>query len=203
MSFSGGIGCLPRELQAGALSACRISIATAGSISCGRTTSAVKLSCGIWAARRETSSSGRIGWRPTASRGGASSAPVISTATAPPISCGRTTPPRASSSGISAVHKAIPFKVGIGFRRLASLVGSRSHARVHRADALLKRNGYIPLRDEADRNPRRLLHRRDVDDRHVVRHRVRDVGGLAVRRQRHPAGALATELRAPEQLQVR
>ena len=107
-----------------------------------RTTSVVKLSCGIWAAPRATSSSGGIGSRPTASRGGASSAPAISTATAPPISCGRVTLQRASSSGISAVHKAPPFKGGIGFRRLASLVGSRSHAR-----------GQVSLRNEPGRHP--------------------------------------------------
>ena len=53
-----------------------------------------------------------------------------------PISCGRATPPGASSSGIWAVHKATPLKVGIGFRRLASLVGSRSRARGRRADTI-------------------------------------------------------------------
>ena len=40
----------------------------------------------------------------------------------------------------------------------------------------------------------------DIDDRDVVGHRVRHVGRLAVRRERHPAGALPAELGAAERL---
>jgi hypothetical protein len=59
------------------------------------------------------------------------------------------------------------------------------------------------LGHEADRDSRRLLHRRDIDDRHIVGDRIGDVGGLAVRRQRHPARAFAAELGAADEFQIR
>jgi len=59
------------------------------------------------------------------------------------------------------------------------------------------------LRHEPDRDARHFFQRLDVDHRDVIRHRIRDVRGLSVRRERHPRGAFAAELHAADRLQIR
>ena len=67
---------------------------------------------------------------------------------------------------------------------------------------LLQHDGDVAFGHGADRNACDFLHRRDIDDRHVVGHRVGDVGSLAVWRERHPAGPFASEFGAAKRLQV-
>src|SRR5437762_12886144 len=55
------------------------------------------------------------------------------------------------------------------------------------AFSVLQHRRDIALRHEADRNTRHLFHRHDIHDRNIVRHRIRHVRGLSVRRERHPA----------------
>src|SRR5947199_6942998 len=68
---------------------------------------------------------------------------------------------------------------------------------------LLQHPRHVSLRYEPDGNARDFFQRLDIDDRHVVGHRVGHVGRLPVRRERDPARSLSTELGASQRFQVR
>ena len=101
-----------RRRRTAICSECRhaISTGTANRISYGRTRPRVRLWCGTWAVRRGICHKVGAGCPQQALPGGPSRAPVISMATASPISCGRTTAAVRSSSGTWAGRKEISFQ---------------------------------------------------------------------------------------------
>src|SRR2546428_12956090 len=83
-------------------------------------------------------------------------------------------------------------KILIKTSRIGRHASKRPHGSQTGIRRLLEHARHVSFRYEPHGNARDFFQRLEIDDRHVVGHRVGHVGGLPVRRERDPARSLST-----------